>query len=402
MAPYRFSYHAPRNEAPATGPWRLTHKIKARRFLPLVIILSFGAAVISCGGNSSGGGTPPPPPPPPTYIGIPDQQFNQLFTQNGPGWTGGDSTYSLPLPDGRVLWMFSDSYFGTVDSTTRTRATYLFNAHNSLVTTSASGQDFTTLYPPGASAEEAASYFVPAVSSNWFWVGAGLVQTAQNQLQMFLLEWEAGPTPGSFQFVGNTVVNLSLPDLTVISYQPLNTPTTIEWGSSVLLDGDWLYIYGIEDLGAVKYPHVARTTPDQIANPSAWTHWNGVDWVSDEASSARLLTDSISNEYSISKINGSYLLVAMDTSPAYGTWKNIVTYSSTSPTGPWGKRTVVYSTPETGQGNLVTYNPRAHPEFTANDQLLISYNVNSLVPQDLVHADDYRPKFIRVPLAGLL
>ena len=39
--------------------------------------------------------------------------FNQLFTRFSE-WTGGDATYSVPLPDGRVLWMFGDSFIGTV------------------------------------------------------------------------------------------------------------------------------------------------------------------------------------------------------------------------------------------------------------------------------------------------
>ena len=29
-------------------------------------------------------------------------------------WTGGDGTHSVRLPDGRVLWLFSDTYLGQV------------------------------------------------------------------------------------------------------------------------------------------------------------------------------------------------------------------------------------------------------------------------------------------------
>ncbi|MBK8566787.1 MAG: DUF5005 domain-containing protein [Saprospiraceae bacterium] len=41
--------------------------------------------------------------------------FNQLFTRYS-GWTGGDATYSIPLPDGRNLWLFGDSFIGTVNA----------------------------------------------------------------------------------------------------------------------------------------------------------------------------------------------------------------------------------------------------------------------------------------------
>lgn len=30
-------------------------------------------------------------------------------------WTGGDGTHSVRLPDGRLLWLFSDTYLGAVN-----------------------------------------------------------------------------------------------------------------------------------------------------------------------------------------------------------------------------------------------------------------------------------------------
>src|SRR5712691_2400416 len=54
--------------------------------------------------------------------GTSDSTFDAYTTQNGPGWTGADGTYSLPLPDGTNLWMWSDSYIGTVDPTTSTNS----------------------------------------------------------------------------------------------------------------------------------------------------------------------------------------------------------------------------------------------------------------------------------------
>ena len=65
-------------------------------------------------------------------VGTIDSIFDAYVTQNGPGWTGADGTYSLPLPDGINLWMWSDSYIGMVDSSTRLRSSDLFTAHNSL------------------------------------------------------------------------------------------------------------------------------------------------------------------------------------------------------------------------------------------------------------------------------
>src|SRR5258708_28997711 len=93
--------------------------------------------------------------PPNPSTGTIDSTFDAYTTQNGTGWTGADGTYSLPLPDGTNLWMWSDSYIGTVDPTTRLRTNDLFSAHNSLTVLNQTTGSWTTVgYPPKTS-----SYF---------------------------------------------------------------------------------------------------------------------------------------------------------------------------------------------------------------------------------------------------
>ena len=76
----------------------------------------------------------------------------------------------------------------------------------------------------------------------------------------------------------------------------------------------------------------------------------------------------------------------------------LVLYSSISPSGPFGHRTHVYSTPETQQG-WFTYDAHVHPEFTDATGLLVSYDVNTFDPRDLLSdVDSYRPRFIRVKI----
>ena len=50
---------------------------------------------------------------------------------------------------------------------------------------------------------------------------------------------------------------------------------------------------------------------------------------------------------------------------------------------------------------MFTYNPHVHPQFTSKGKLLISYNINAGKSPDLLFADTYRPRFIRVPVKGL-
>jgi hypothetical protein len=230
-----------------------------------------------------------------------------------------------------------------------------------------------------------------------------------------------------------------LPELKIDSIQKLRgtQQSTVAWGSALLLEktnnGPALYIYGIQNKQSIngKVPYLARVNPDtglnNVADASNWKVWSGSDWVSGLNNAAQLIGDKkdpknsgdqISDEFSVKKIRtakGSvYVLIGMDTSLPFGKWKDITLYSACRPQGPFSAKQVVYSTPETDSrklpgmaadqqlaGPLVVYNPHLHPQFNNRDGLLISYDTNITKNEDLLYADSYRPRFIRVPIDGL-
>jgi len=351
--------------------------------------------------------------PGPPAQGIPDSSLDAFFTQNGPGWTGGDGTYSTVLPDGRVLWGWSDSYIGTVDPTTRLRQSYYPTAHNSLTIQDTSKNTLTTVgYPPNTS-----SYFVPQITAYEYWMGDGIIgqpSPGVYKVKIMLLEFAPG-----IHFAGNAVATLSWPSLSIDSIVPVPLPDlTIQWGTKIIHDGSYYYIYGIKQQSgtSTKLPYLARISNiNDLANPSKWQYWNASRsrWVNTQASATSLSgVPAITPEYTVNKMNASsgvfYLMTGMDPqNPPYPLWEYVTTYYSCTPQGPWSLRTVVYTTPETGAvgcsvGTLFTYDPRAHVEFTNSSGVLISYNVNANNPLDLICANDYKPRFIRVSIPGLI
>jgi hypothetical protein len=213
--------------------------------------------------------------------------------------------------------------------------------------------------------------------------------------------------------------------------------STVAWGSALLLeetdDGPLLYIYGIQNKQKIngKVPYLARVNPrlgfEGVVNASNWSVWNGAKWVSGLVNATQLLGaktdpknagDQISDEFSVKKIRvdrrSVYVLVGMDTTIPFGKWKHITLYSACRPQGPFSTKQIVYSTPETDSrklpgmtddqqlaGPLVVYNPHIHPQFNNHSGLLISYNTNTTKNEDLLFADSYRPRFIRVPIQDL-
>ena len=382
-----------------------------------------------------------------------------------PGWTGADSSYSVLLPSGDSAFFFSDSYVGeyptlsgdgTVSTNSnglRTRAancgaplcnppTNLYHAHNSIVVQSAAtGQLSTLMGPKDLTSGYSTSYFVPAtaaVTGHFYWMGDSVVvqvdSTGTKKLWTFVMEWDS-----SFNYYGSAIAQLSLPSLALESITLLsNVPSgnVVHWGTAMWLDGsygnNYLYVYGIEDNAQNgRFPFIALTNPavgvSGVANTNNWYVWNGNSWVTGLTNAVQIIGapndpnnagDYVSSEYSVKKIHSSagttYLLVAQDTKVPFGTWKDITLYSACRPQGPFSAKDVVYSTPETGStkvpgmtssqslaGIILTYNPHAHPQFTSNGQLLISYDLNASNSGDLLYADTYRPKFIRVKIAGL-
>jgi hypothetical protein len=395
-------------------------------------------------------------------IAIQDGPGKQNEPSGGPGWTGADSTYSIKLPNGDTAFFYSDSYIGEWPSLSgdgsvstdanglRTRAancgpplcnppTSLFRAHNSIVIRNASTGSLRTLTGPRDAFGFSTSYFRPTNSNHWYWLGDSMVvqinSAGTRKLWTFVLEYDA-----SWKFHGAAIVQMSLPSLAIEAIQPLtNTPSgdSTVWGVSLWMDGNFgnnfLYVYGKGSTdGKNKLPYIALTNPilglNGVANTDNWFVWDGSQWALGLSNAAPIIGagndprnagDSISDEYSVKKIRSSagttYLLVAQDTKPAFGLWKDIVVYSACSPQGPFSAKQVVYSTPETGatkvpgmpvgqnlSAGMLTYNPHAHPQFTANGNLVISYNVNAGASADLLFADTYRPRFIRIPILGLL
>jgi hypothetical protein len=284
------------------------------------------------------------------------------------------------------------------------------------------------------------SFFVPpagTATNHWYWMGDSVVvQTdaaGTKRLWVFLLEFDS-----SWTYYGSAIAQVALPSMQLEMIQPLgNMPTAsnVNWGSALWLEGEFgnytLYIYGIKSAGIQKRPHVAKTSwlgsLFDVANMLNWQAWDGYAWQSNIQNSAPIIgnsgdlnnaADSISDEFSVKKLRttqgSAYVLVGMDTTVQFGAWKDITLYTACHPQGPYSAKTVVYSTPETGsnivpgmssgqtlRGNMFTYNPHMHPQFTSKRNLLISYNINAGNSGDLLFADTYRPRFIRVPIRGL-
>ena len=308
-----------------------------------------------------------------------DDYFINMFTRYGDGWTGGDATYSILLPDSRTLWLFGDTFLGTVNAD-RTRPSGWRFVRNTFVVQD--GVNLTTLVNGSA-------FVSPDEAEWWYWPTDGTVHNDTLQVILSAFRSTGGGAFG-FEYAAIDLALFKLPEIELISKKRLFTDPKIAFGSCVMEDTDYIYIYGAEKISSLgKQSNIARAAHGDLRNE--WEYFNGTDWVAD-ISQAQGIVNDVSEQFAVFKDEDKYYLVTQHF--LFGC--EIYIWESSSPEGPWSNKRTLYCTPETGE-NIFTYNAFVHPQFSVDGDLLISYNVNSFDFSDLLsNADNYRPYFIRV------
>ncbi len=321
----------------------------------------------------------------------PAADFDRLFQRLGDGWTGGDGTLSILLPDGRSVWLFGDTLLGTI-AANNTRAADTPFIHNCLV--AQDRQQLTTLYRSDGGVPSA--FFSPPIGPGWFWPGDGLVTA--NQLLLFLHYFEPqGSDLWSWRWRGTMIATLSLPDLQWIATDPAPGADHILYGVSILQTEEFTYIYGADDQPFPKHAHVAKALPGRIKDP--WRYFSSQGWSADPRATSSILT-GVSAQYSVIQRQGFFFLFTMDGREPFSNL--LVAYRALSPSGPWQGPVKLYQAPE-AKGDIVAYNPFAHTQFSDQNKILISYNLNHISDATSLFRDAsiYRPRFVRIRIPAM-
>ncbi|MGH8882947.1 MAG: DUF4185 domain-containing protein, partial [Stackebrandtia sp.] len=149
-------------------------------------------------------------------------------------WTGADSAYSVPLPDGSTAWIYSDTFLGEVDENHGRPVDSPF-IHNSIIV---DDNGALTTHTGGTDAAPASLATVPGAdeTERWYWFGDATVEG--DQLRVMLLEIEkTGPGPFDFAFVGNAVASFDVADMSLTGITDL-PESPVEWSSAIYEDPD--------------------------------------------------------------------------------------------------------------------------------------------------------------------
>jgi hypothetical protein len=325
-----------------------------------------------------------------------DSVFNAMFRRDIGGWVAADATFSIYLPDGRILWLFGDTFIGKEESDGSIAPGAVMIRNSAVIQ---DGDSLRTLYRGTPSAPDD---FIPTENpdSTWYWPEHGIV--FNDTLRIFVARYRTNPDgpPGfQFEFDGNDIANFTWPNVEFINSfsVPYYSVNEVIYGDRILTDSIYLYIYGRKEENKeynIAYPHLARAKADSLTG--AWEFYNGSGWTSDPAASLKINSFQVSQQYGVFKHQGKYVLLTQDIWFSTSIWS----FTSSAPTGPWTNKKLIYETPKLAD-NAFTYNAYPHPQFDDNNMLLFSYNNNGDFWEIFNNADLYRPVFVRVPYSQL-
>jgi len=338
-----------------------------------------------------------------------DDRVVRFFNRNSSsmGSVAFDEGTSIPLSNGKVLWVTQDAWDGaSLQPNGKFSCNSFFSYGNSILIQPSTGNWDAASTPNmtrDSSAQGRPKQMCDIQPGNTFaWPGPGVEIGNHVYIQC---------GEGS----GLSLSDQSLYDLTEnagTKWQVKRTTPTgmsgqnaINYAAGMVKASDgYVYVFGAQatGFGYTNNVHVARFP---VSNPQSWTFWNGGSWVSNPVTGdGARITDALGTA-AVAYVNGKYVMVTMDQGFNCDNSRNIYTATATSPTGPFTARKQVYTIKEYLYGNYARYyTPAIHPEsVNGRNELLVTYclNFSACGVEDCVNGylDPYfyRVKGIRVP-----
>ncbi len=358
----------------------------------------------------------------------PVSEWTDLFNRQS-GWTGGDAVYSFQLngedvPEGEsgTVFVFGDTPYGDIlEDGSRSGDTVMINNSAAFVPGGIPDPATVEFLTGEDTSGNVQAIIVPdtpnSLPGEFYWPQDGFV--LNNHIYVFMLRmYLAGPGSFDFEIRGVALVKLpkKRPPYLPAEVQQFETAlfdnsgnADITFGSAILNysesagfstpeyspDG-YIYVYGIKHQ-ALKKLLAARVPATQFETPSAWRFWNGADWGVDITASAPI-ADTMSAEFSITPLNnGKFIMIF-----SYFTFDNVSVRLGTSPIDFNSNHIEIYQPSESTEygadAQVYAYNAKGHPAISGENEILISYNVNTFDwPYSFnLYGDIYRPRFIKL------
>jgi len=323
--------------------------------------------------------------------------------RSDPRWLGGDGASTVDLGEGRVLWLFGDSFVDPAGTGDRRRAHIVRNSVAVQTGTDPALGGVAFFWGRGTGGEPEA--FFPSPGPRWYWPGDGIV--VQGRLVVFLMNVGAADNQLGFAADGWAAVHVPNPEASPADWAPrvLEPPDDrfgiVVGSSSVVGAGGFVHAFGTRpetrEVFLARWPDASVAQGD--LSGMAWWCGDGPGWVPD---------DSLRSGFPAAPwpvFSGGQMEFSVEYVPARGRWLQVQTQSILDPrlaarwaerlTGPWGLPAAFYRPEAAGQPTLLVYAGKAHPECSGAP-LVLTYAVNTLDAERILgDTRIYYPEFLK-------
>jgi hypothetical protein len=363
--------------------------------------------------------------------------LNALFNSYGNNancatWSGGDSTASVELSDGKVVWFFSDTYLNA-PSERMNGGWFKSFINNSMVVQSANGNLAKTITGGDTCREHSLVYARTPVTNDdclprshplcrgesWYWNADVGLSANEDDVVAFYYRVRRG-TDEPFEVVNSAIVKIPESEFGLNSnnvleneeLHPIDCPAAngeqVVWGADIM---SWPQLgsrgqtYDVWGWGVDthKLYHAYVPAGGELGNITTWRYSIGTEKYSSSCGQARASSLTVGSSFSVEQTADGWWLFQRSTN--FNSNK-IVAFPSEDPwTFPYVS-TNVYSIPElphVAPTWHMAYDLRDHSRGGSASETFLSYNVNTTAVNigcgslNNWNASIYRPRFLILP-----
>lgn len=328
-------------------------------------------------------------------------------------WLGADAAYSIPLPDGRDVWIFGDTLYGDKRVVVGDEPRMVRNSIG--ISTCKAGKwelHYIIRHSPQG---KPLDFFTAQRPNTWYWALDGVVHN--NELWITLLCIRNAHKTSSaglgFEVCGTdlahiTGINAVDPQTWKITYSELVPDATRSYPSATtVIDGDYLYIFSLVEFGE-RPMALTRIRLSGLSNARRNLEYLTLDgtWQGGfDPKDAKAVMSHGSSEMSVRYHPELKKWVAISFAPAWLS-DTIVLRTADQLTGPWNEGEPIFKVSEMKKGapgydpDTFCYAGKEHPEFEKPGEIVFTYACNTLKPAKLATMQNiYFPRSVRMKAA---
>lgn len=326
-------------------------------------------------------------------------------------WWGADAAYSIPLPDGRSVWIFGDTLYGDRRVVEGDDPRMVRNSIGASTCDNRGQWQVEYIIRHGDKGQPH-DFFQAQHANTWYWALDGIFY--KNDLWVTLLCVRNAPKTTSaalgFETCGADLARVSGLENDAqqwsVTYFPLVSDGVHAYPSATtVIEGEYVYIFTLQE--AASRPMLLTRIPLSGLDAPA----EHLQYLSKSGHWKPGLTPA--DAMHVMKRGNTEMTVRYH--PELKKWIAILNYprlfsdriiarTASRLEGPWSEGRVIYRVPEMRKGSAgydkdtFCYAAKEHPEFRQPSSLLITYACNTMSVQKLASdLDIYFPKVVRVP-----